>query len=93
MYSSTLSLTSAIDWVGGQRYAPAALPPPPPGKDRYPLYRWLGGPEGRSGWLQKISPPSTRIRSLDRPAGSESLYRVYYPVPQKVASRWVKVKG
>jgi hypothetical protein len=33
-YSSTLSLTSAIDGVGGQRYAPAALPP---GKDQYPL--------------------------------------------------------
>ena len=27
MYSSTLSLTLAPDGVGGQRYAPAALPP------------------------------------------------------------------
>jgi hypothetical protein len=27
--------------VGGQRHAPAALPP---GKTRYPLYRRLGGP-------------------------------------------------
>jgi hypothetical protein len=27
MYSSTLSLTSALDGVGGQRHAPAALPP------------------------------------------------------------------
>ena len=26
-YSSTLSLTSALDGVGGQRHAPAALPP------------------------------------------------------------------
>jgi hypothetical protein len=26
-YSSTPSLTSAIDGVGGQRHAPAALPP------------------------------------------------------------------
>ena len=26
-YSSTLSLTSALNAVGGQRYAPAALPP------------------------------------------------------------------
>jgi hypothetical protein len=39
MYSSTLSLTSAIDMVGGQRHSPAALPP---GKIRYPLYRRLG---------------------------------------------------
>ena len=27
MYRSTLSLTSALDWVGGQRHAPTALPP------------------------------------------------------------------
>jgi hypothetical protein len=34
MYSSTLPLTSALDGVGGQRHAQAALPP---GKTRYPL--------------------------------------------------------
>ena len=27
MYSYTLSLTSAVDGVGGQRHAPAVLPP------------------------------------------------------------------
>jgi len=32
--------------VGGQRHAPAALPP---GKIRYPLHRRLGWPQGRSG--------------------------------------------
>ena len=37
--------------VGGQRHAPAALPP------RYPLYRRLGRPQGRSGRVRKISPP------------------------------------
>jgi hypothetical protein len=40
--------------VGGQHQAPAALPP---GKTRYPLYRRLGGPQGRSGQVRKISPP------------------------------------
>jgi len=54
MYNHTLSLTSAQDGVGGQRHAPAALPP---GKTRYPLYRKLGGPQGRSGRVRKISPP------------------------------------
>jgi hypothetical protein len=54
MYSSTLSLNSALDEVGGQRHAPAALPP---GKTRYPLNRRLGGPQGRSGRVRKISPP------------------------------------
>jgi len=40
--------------VGGQRRAPAALTP---GKTRYPLYRRLGGPQDRSGWVRKISSP------------------------------------
>ena len=38
----------------GQRHAPAALYPR--GKTRYPLYRRLGGPQGRSGQVGKISP-------------------------------------
>ena len=29
----------------------------PPGKSRYPMYRWLVGPQGRSGQVRKISPP------------------------------------
>ena len=29
-----------------------------PGKTRYPLYRRLGGPHGRSGQVRKISPPT-----------------------------------
>jgi hypothetical protein len=41
-------------WVGGQRHAPAALPP---GKTRYPLYRRLGGPQDQSGRVRKFSPP------------------------------------
>ena len=40
--------------VGGQRHAPAALPP---GKAWYPFYIRLGGPQGRSGRVRKISPP------------------------------------
>jgi len=40
--------------VGGQCHAPAALPL---GKIQYPLYRWLGGPQGQSGQVRKISPP------------------------------------
>ena len=78
MYNSTLPSTSALDGIGGQRHAPTALLP---GKTRYPLYRRLGGPQGRSGRAQKISPP-TGIRSPDRPARSESLYRLSYPGPQ-----------
>jgi len=54
MYSSTLSLFYALDGVDGQRHAPAALPA---GKNQYPLYRRLGGPQGRSGRVRKISLP------------------------------------
>ena len=54
MYNSTLSLTSALEGVGGQRHAPVALPPV---KTRCPLYRGLGGPQGQSARVRKISPP------------------------------------
>ena len=67
-YYSTLSLTSALDVVGDQRHAPTALPP---AKTRYPLYRRLVGPQGRSGRVWKIS-PLNGIRSPDLPARSES---------------------
>jgi hypothetical protein len=40
--------------LGGQRHAPAALLS---GKTRYPLYRMVGGPQGRSGRVRKILPP------------------------------------
>jgi hypothetical protein len=54
MYSSTLSLTSTLDWVGGQRHAAAALPPR---QTRYLLYRRLGKPQGRSGRVRDLSHP------------------------------------
>jgi hypothetical protein len=38
-----------------QRHVTVALPLEK--KTRYPLYRRLGGPQGRSGWSRKISPP------------------------------------
>jgi hypothetical protein len=68
MYSSTLSLTSALHGVGGQRHDPAALPL---GVNRYPLYRRLFGPQGRSGRLRDVL-ASTGIRSPAHPARSES---------------------
>jgi hypothetical protein len=61
--------------MGGQRHAPANLPP---GKTRYPWYRRLGGIQGRSGPVRKISPPHTGIRSPGRQAPSESLYQLSY---------------
>ena len=63
--------------VGGQHHAPPALPP---GKTRCPLYRRLGRLQGRSGRVRKISPPPG-FYPRDRPARSESLYRLSYPGP------------
>ena len=42
---------------GGERSASRPGRSLPPGKTRYPLYRRLGGPQGRSGQVRKISPP------------------------------------
>ena len=78
MYSSTLPSASALDGVGGQRHASAALPP---GKTSYTIvYHFMDGPEGRSGRMRKISPPSG-FDPPDRPARSESLYRLSYSSP------------
>ena len=63
--------------VGGQRHAPAALPP---GKTRYPLYSRLGGAPGPF-WKGAENLAPNGIRSPDRPARSESLYRLSYPGP------------
>ena len=54
MYRSILSLASALDGVCGERHVPADLLP---GKARYALYRKLGGSQGWSGRVRKISPP------------------------------------
>ena len=83
MYRSTPSLTSALDGVGGQRHAPAALPLR---KTRYPLYRRLGGPQGRSGRVRKFSPLPTvqpvASHYTDRtiPAHDVTLKRCLYSV-------------
>jgi len=49
--------------VGAQRYSPAALPS---GREiRYPLYRRLGGAQGRSGRVRNFSsPPGLNPRTV-----------------------------
>jgi hypothetical protein len=67
MYSSTLSLASALDGVGGQPHAPAALLL---GSTQYALYRRLGGTEGRSVRVRKTSPlPGFDPRTVQPVAG------------------------
>ena len=73
--------------VGSQRYDPAALSP---GKNRYTLYRRLGGPQGRSGRVRNISsPPEFDPRTVQTIASGYSdcaipanvaLYSNFFPV-------------
>ena len=54
MYSSTLSLTSALDGCGWSTPHPGRFSP---GKTRYPLYGRMVGPQGRTGQVRRISSP------------------------------------
>jgi hypothetical protein len=63
--------------VGGERQAPAALPP---GKDPVPILQESGWVPG-SVWMGAENLAPTGIRSPDRPARSKSLYQLSYPVP------------
>jgi hypothetical protein len=77
MYSSTLSLTSVLDGVGGQRNAPAALPLR---KSRDQWCSRLVGSQGQSGRKRNISPYRDSIPIPLSP--SESLYRLRHPGPR-----------
>jgi len=48
----------------------------PPGKTRYPFYRRLGGPQGRSGLAENLVPIGIRSRTVKPVA--QSLYRLSY---------------
>jgi len=50
----------------------------PPEKTRYPFYRRLGGPQGRSGRVKNLIPTGIRSRTVQPVA--QSLYRLSYPV-------------
>jgi hypothetical protein len=68
--SYVLSLTSALNKVGGQRLATAALPP---GKTRYPGQRGWMGPRVDQDGVRKISP----LTGFD--PGQSSPWRVTIP--------------
>jgi len=61
-------LTSAPE--GGEGSASRPGRKLPPGMTRYPLYRRLGGPQGRSGQVRKISPPPGFDHRTVQPVGT-----------------------
>jgi hypothetical protein len=85
MYSSTVSLTSTLDGVGGQHHASAALLP---GREnRYSLCRRVAGPQGGSGRVRKVlSSPGLDPRTVqteasrytDRPIPATNIYIYIY---------------
>ena len=69
--SSTLSLTSVLDWFGWSVPRPGRFTP---GKE-------IGGWVGPSVGLDRCGKYTTGRRSPDPPAHTESLYRLSYPGP------------
>ena len=61
-YSYTLSLTSALDGVGGQRQAPAALPRERPGT--HCIGGWVGPRAGLDGCGKSRPPPGFDPRTV-----------------------------
>ena len=68
-------MTAALE--GGEWSAARPGRTLPSGKTRYPLYRRLGGPQGRSGKAENLVPTGIRSRTVQPVA--QSLYRLTYP--------------
>ena len=85
MYSSTLSLTSGPGggWVVS---APSLLYPL--GKTQYPLYSRLGGTQGWSGQVQKISPLQNLIPGPSSPQQGAILTLLFQPTPEPDSDKW-----
>ena len=62
------SMTAALE--GGEWSAAGPGHTLPPGKTRYPLYRRLGGPQGRSGQAANVFPIGIRSRTVQPVAQS-----------------------
>jgi len=60
-------------------------PPLPPGKTQCPLYRGLGGPHGRPGYVRKIlPPPECDPRTFQPVASRYTDYATPAPIPDIV---------
>ena len=68
------SMTAALE--GGEWSAARSGRTLPPGKTRYPFYRRLGGPQGRSGRAENLVPTGILSRTVQPVA--QSLYRLSY---------------
>ena len=67
-------MTAALE--GGEWSAAFLCRTLPPGKNRYPYYRRLSGPQGRSGRAERLVPTGIRSRTVQ--AVGQSLNRQRY---------------
>ena len=74
-YSSTLSMTASLEGI--EWSAARSGRTLPPGKTRYPFYRRLGGPQGRSERVENLVRTGIRSRTVQPVA--QSLYQLSYP--------------
>ena len=79
-----LSLTSVLDGNGCSTPRPDRITP---GMDLYPLYRRLGGHQGRSGQGRKLSLPQAFDPRDVHPVASSY---TYWAIPAHVISQWEK---
>jgi hypothetical protein len=84
-----LDLGARRGWVV-RTTPPAALPP---GKTRYPLYRRLGGPQGPSGQVRKISPTPGFDRRTIQPVASRYTDWATGPVISVIATQIYKQRN
>jgi hypothetical protein len=77
-------LNSALE--GGEGSASRPGRTLPPGKTRYPLYRRLGGSQGRSGQVRKISPPPEFDPRTVQPVGSRYTDYATWPTSNPTTS-------
>ena len=87
-YSSILSLTSATDWGVINT---TSRPLEPQENSPNPLYRRLGGPQGRSGRVRKISPPQKFYPWTTQPVASR--YTDCAIAVQKILSYSIRIWG
>ena len=87
-------MTAALE--GGEWSAARPGRTLPPGKSRYPFYRRLGVPQGRSGWAENLVSTGIRSRTVqpvvsrytDRATGP-TIYDIYIYIYLFIKWNWV----
>ena len=82
-------MTAALK--GGEWSAARPVRTLPPGKNRYPFYRRLGGVQGRTGRAKKSRPHRDSIPG--RPARSSVAIQTELPGPQLLAGYFTEFEG